>query len=100
MRKKPGLIALAVVGVVAAAAAVVIFATPAGPFIRNAPAVGAGYAAEMTCAGVFVSGRQRDQVLEDDILPVNPLLKYADVTVDTTQATVTASLFHLARRTA
>ena len=100
MKKKLGWIALGAVGVLAAAAAIVIFATPAGPFIRNAPAVGAGYAAEMTCAGVFVSGRQRDQVLQDDILPVNPILKYADVSVDAAQGTVTASLFHLAQRTA
>jgi CubicO group peptidase (beta-lactamase class C family) len=74
--------------------------TPAGAFIRNAPAVGAGYAAEMSCAGVFVMGRNLDEVIKNDILPVNPLLKHADIAVDRTAHSVTASLFHLAERSA
>jgi len=52
------------------------------------------------CGGVFVMERAPDQVLADDILPVNPLLKYATVTVDKAGNKVTASLFHLASRTA
>jgi hypothetical protein len=84
---------------IAAGAAVTIF-SPAGTFIANAPAVGAGYAAELMCGGVFVMGREPDQVLADDILPVNPLLKYATVDIDRPGGKVTASLFHLAVRSA
>ncbi len=86
--------------VLAAVIAGVFFLTPAGAFAVNAPAVGAGYAAELMCGGVFVMGREPAQVLSDDILPVNPLLKYASVEVDRAKDTVTASLFHLARSTA
>ncbi|HMA49279.1 MAG TPA: serine hydrolase [Magnetospirillaceae bacterium] len=84
----------------AAVAAGVFFFTPAGAFAVNAPAVGAGYAAELMCGGVFVMGREPGPVLADDILPVNPLLKYASVEVDRAGGTVAASLFHLASRTA
>jgi CubicO group peptidase (beta-lactamase class C family) len=84
----------------AAIAAGVFFFTPVGDFAVNAPAVGAGYAAELMCGGVFVMGRDPGQVLADDILPVNPLLKYATVEVDRAGASVTADLFHLASRTA
>lgn len=100
MKKRLGWIALGAIGILAAGTAIVLFFTPAGPFIRNAPSVGAGYAAEMVCSGVFVSGRRQEEVLRDDILPVNPLLKYADVAVDQAKGTATASLFHLAARTA
>ena len=84
----------------AAIAAGVFFFTPVGAFAVNAPAVGAGYAAELMCGGVFVMGREPAQVLADDILPVNPLLKYARVDVDRAGGTATASLFRLASRTA
>lgn len=93
-------IGLGVLVALAAVAAGVLAFTPAGSFAVNAPAVGAGYAAEMMCGGVFVMGRDPDRVLSDDILPVNPLLKYADVKVDRAGAKVTASLFRLASRTA
>jgi len=90
-----GLLAL----VTAAGAGVLCF-TPAGPFLRNAPEVGAGYAAELTCAGIFVMGRDPDDVIRDDIRPANPLLKHAEISVDRDGKSVTASLFSLARRTA
>ena len=45
-------------------------------------------------------GRDPDAVIRDDILPVDPLLKYADITVEREARTATASLFHLARRSA
>jgi CubicO group peptidase (beta-lactamase class C family) len=81
-------------------AAGIVYFTPVGAFAVNAPAVGAGYAAELMCGGVFVMGREPGQVLADDILPVNPLLKYASIEVDRTGGTVTAALLHLASRTA
>jgi len=84
----------------AVAGAGVLFFTPAGAYVRAAPSVGAGYAAEMACAGVFVMGREPGAVLSEDILPVNPLLKYADIAVERERRTVTASLFHLASRSA
>ena len=91
---------LGVVAVLAGAGAAVLSFTPAGSFAANAPAVGAGYAAELLCGGVFVMGRDPAQVMADDILPVNPLLKYATVDVDRAGSKVTASLFHLSTRTA
>jgi CubicO group peptidase (beta-lactamase class C family) len=93
-------IAAGVLVALAALAAGVFFFTPAGAFAVNAPFVGAGYAAELMCGGVFVMGRDPAQVLADDILPVNPLLKYARVDVDRAGGMVTASLFHLAKSTA
>jgi len=93
-------IGLGAAAVLVAAGVVVMRFTPAGAFVANAPAVGAGYAAEQMCGGVFVMGRDPAQVLSDDILPVNPLLKYADVSVDRAGMKVTAKLFHLSSRTA
>lgn len=86
--------------VLAAAGGGFLFFTSAGAFVRAAPSVGAGYAAEMTCAGVFVMNRDPDEVIKNDILPVNPLLSHADITVERPARTVTASLFHLAKRSA
>ena len=99
MRKFLWIVAGLILALVAIAAGLFFF-TPAGAFATNAPEVGAGYAAELMCGGVFVMGREPAQVLSDDILPVNPLLKYASVDVDRADGTVTAGLFHLARRTA
>src|SRR5579859_872714 len=98
--KRSWRIAGGVLLVLAAAGAGGLFFTSAGAFVRAAPSVGAGYAAEMTCAGVFVMNREPDEVIKNDILPVNPLLKQADIRVDRTAHTVTASLFHLAERSA
>jgi len=99
MRKFLWIIAGLLLALVVIAAGLFFF-TPLGAFVVNAPAVGAGYAAELMCGGVFVMGREPGAVLADDILPVNPLLKYASVEVDRAEGTVTAGLFHLARRTA
>ncbi|SRR5579859_949781 len=100
MKTKLLWIGLGAVGVLVAAGAAVLRFTPAGAFAANAPAVGAGYAAEQMCGGVFVMGRDPDQVLADDILPVNPLLKYAEVRVERSDAKITAKLFHLSTKTA
>lgn len=86
--------------VLAAAGAGALYYTPAGGFVRAAPSVGAGYAAELTCAGVFVMNRDPGEVIKNDILPVNPLLSHADISIDRSARTVTASLFHLAKRSA
>lgn len=98
--KRSWRIAGGVLLVLVALGAGALFFSSAGAFLRAAPSVGAGYAAEMTCAGVFVMNRDPDEVIKNDILPVNPLLKHADITVERGAHIVTASLFHLATRSA
>jgi len=74
--------------------------TPFGQRIVESPAVGTAYAAELICSGVFVMGREPDRVMQDDIFPVNPILRHLDVVVDKAKTVVTASLFGMARRSA
>ena len=74
------------------------------PQFRNTvlygPTVGAGVAAELGCAGVFVMGRQPKEVADDDLAPFDPILARATLAVDTKQESATATLFGLASRTA
>lgn len=78
----------------------ILFTTPLGARLRITPAIGAGYAAQFGCAGIFVTGRDLAQVLKDDILPVNPILSYAKISADREAGTVTANLFGIAEKTA
>jgi CubicO group peptidase (beta-lactamase class C family) len=77
-----------------------LMTTRFGTRLRASPSIGAGYAAEMACAGVFVTERDLPQVIAEDILPVDPLLSHARISLDRGTGTVTASLFGLAERTA
>ena len=64
------------------------------------PGVGAGIAAELGCAGVFVMHRDPQAVERQDLVPTDPLLSRVSLTVDPTQHTVTAKLYGLVSRTA
>lgn len=68
--------------------------------LAAAPAVGAGLAAELGCAGVFVMGRTLEDVQARDITPSNPLLANVRLSVDPIGHSVTATAFHLVSRTA
>ncbi len=64
-----GVAALALIG-----AGVVAF-TPYGSLAIHGPSVGAGVAAQMACAGVFVSHRKLDDVVKEDVVRLSPLTK-------------------------
>ena len=58
--------------------------------------VGSGYAAKIVCSSVFVSGRDPEQVLAEDVqAPGHPLLKLMRQDVDFQEKTVTTHLFGL-----
>src|SRR3569832_1267715 len=87
-----GVAALALIG------AGVGYFTPYGPFAIHGPSVGAGVAAEITCAGVFVSRRKLDEVVKDDVLRLSPLTKWNRYRID--QNSVSVSALGLVTRTA
>lgn len=67
---------------------------------RLAP-IGAAYAAKTLCSGVFVSGRQPEEVMREDILADNhPLLKAVWPAVDRTRQLASATFLGLALRQA
>ncbi|AOF89235.1 serine hydrolase [Sinorhizobium sp. RAC02] len=58
--------------------------------------VGSGYAAKIVCSNVFVSGRDAQQVLAEDVqAPGHPLLKLMRQDVDLSEKTVTVRLLGL-----
>ena len=67
--------------------------------IKTAP-VGAGYKAKMLCSYLFVSGRQLEPILENDLEPFNPLLPLVSADIDYENKSVTATAFGLVKRTA
>lgn len=62
--------------------------------------IGAGYKAKMLCSYLFVSKRSIEPVLENDLEPFNPLIKYVDGVVDYDRKTVTSTAFGLVTRRA
>jgi len=74
--------------------------TPYGGFVMNGPTVGAGVAAELTCAGVFVSNRKLDDVVKNDILRLSPLTKWNSYKLDTANKSVSVTALGLRTRTA
>lgn len=67
---------------------------------RLAP-IGSGYAAKMLCSGVFVSGRDPLQVINEDILAGNPsLLRLTAARVDRATMATSATFLGMARREA
>jgi CubicO group peptidase (beta-lactamase class C family) len=62
------------------------------------PGAGSGLAAQLACAGVFVSGRDLEDVRLHDIVVSDPLLAHVALTLDRPGRTVTATLFGLGRK--
>jgi CubicO group peptidase (beta-lactamase class C family) len=73
--------------------------TPYGGFAINGPTVGAGVAAELTCAGVFVSNRKLDDVVKNDILRLSPLTKWNTYKLDKANRSVSVTALGLSTRT-
>ena len=76
-----------------AAAALALAAAPVHPGAADwsdVPTIGAGVAAQLGCAGVFVSGRTAQAVERDDVHGMNPLLGGARISVDADRRAVTA----------
>ena len=68
--------------------------------IVDGPNVGAGIAAELGCADVFVMDRTLEDAAARDLTPTDPLLSHVALTVNRAQESVTASMFGLVSRTA
>jgi CubicO group peptidase (beta-lactamase class C family) len=62
--------------------------------------MGAGVAAQLGCAGVFLMHRDVEEVKARDVERLNPLTAMFDLAVDRSARTVTASLFGLTSRSA
>ncbi len=97
--KTLGKISLWIGGILLALLAVGYF-TPYGGFVINGPTVGAGVAAELTCAGVFVSDRSLDDVVRQDVLRLNPLTKWNTYKLDRANRAVSVTALGLRTRTA
>lgn len=76
-----------------------LYFTPAGSFLVHAPSVGAGVAAEVACAGVFVSERPFDDA-QSDAQRLSPLTAGNRYTLDRADQSVTVTALGLAKRTA
>ncbi len=65
-------------------------AAPGSKDWSDVATIGGGVAAQLGCAGVFVSGRSAPEVERDDVHGMNPLLGAARISVDPQRRTVTA----------
>jgi CubicO group peptidase (beta-lactamase class C family) len=83
---------LTVTGIVLATAV-----TAAGWYLAQAIPIGTGYVAKYLCSAVFISGRNPDDVLREDIAPVNPLAAVVSANIDRSNKRVTADAFGLFR---
>jgi CubicO group peptidase (beta-lactamase class C family) len=73
----------------------------AGLHVYRVARVGSGVSAEILCGGVFVSGREADDVIAKDLSgPGYELLRFFQQTIDTGEKRVTASAYGLAAQTA
>jgi CubicO group peptidase (beta-lactamase class C family) len=84
-----------------AAAIVIAGAAVAAPRLYRTALVGSGFAAEMLCSGVFVSHRNEQDILAEDLKgPGYELLLFFGATVDREGKRVTASVYGVAAQTA
>lgn len=79
---------------------VIIVVAVAYYLVAEVGPIGAGYKAKMLCSYLFVSGREIGSVMDNDLEPFNPLLRYVDYQVDTAEKSVVASAFGLVTRKA
>jgi CubicO group peptidase (beta-lactamase class C family) len=83
---------LTVVGV-----ALALTVTAAGWYLTQAIPIGTGYVAKYLCSAVFISGRNPDDVLREDVAPVNPLASVVTAEIDRRNKRVAADSFGLFR---
>ena len=94
MRKRRTILLLLLAAIVAACALL-------GPRLYRTALLGSGFTAQMLCAGVFVSGRDPQALLDEDLTGKGyELLRYFQPEVDREGKRVSASLHGLARQTA
>jgi len=84
-----------------AAAIVIAGAAVAGPRLYRTALVGSGFTAEMLCSGVFVSHRDEQAVLGEDLKgPGYELLSFFRERIERDRKRVTASFYGIASQTA
>ncbi|UCD80274.1 MAG: serine hydrolase [Desulfobacterales bacterium] len=64
-----------------------------GWFLSNALPVGAGFTAKYLCSSTFISERNPEIVFQEDVAPIDPLLKPVDWQVNREQKSVSANYF-------
>jgi CubicO group peptidase (beta-lactamase class C family) len=85
------------IGIAIAVAAVAVAATW---LVGKAMPVGSGYVAKYICSSVFISQRLPELVYSEDIVPINPLARFIDFSIDHAGQSVRAHAFGLFARTA
>ena len=75
-------------------------AITAGWLFSKAAPIGTGFVAKYLCSSTFISGRDPEIVLGEDIKPVNPLAKIVSYKIDRKQKSVSSSSFGLFNLTA
>ncbi|MBT8363201.1 MAG: beta-lactamase family protein, partial [Deltaproteobacteria bacterium] len=68
--------------------------------LGNALPIGAGFAARYLCSSTFISQRNPEIVFQEDIAPINPLLKSVNWQVNHEKKSVSAAYFGLFTKTA
>lgn len=71
--------------------------TPYGPFVVNGLPVSAGVSAQLACAGVFVSGRNLDDVVKQDVIRLSPLTKMNTYALDEANKSVSVTSLWVTR---
>jgi CubicO group peptidase (beta-lactamase class C family) len=69
-------------------------------FLSQALPVGAGFTAKYLCSSTFISARNAEIVYQEDVAPIDPLLKPVDWHVNDEQKSVSADYFGLFTTTA
>jgi len=79
-----------------------LFCTDTGRrFNHDTMAMGAGVGAKLACSGIYLMGRDPDEVVKRDLRPfMDPLLKSARFEFDAEKQTATATMWGLVTRTA
>lgn len=71
--------------------------TSYGPFVVNGLPVSAGVSAQLACAGVFVSGRKLDDVVQQDVMRLSPLTKMNKYALDAANKSLSVTSLWVSR---
>ena len=67
----------------------------AGWYVYKALPIGTGFAAKYICSSTFISKRNPDVVMKEEVTPINPLFKIINVSVNKEKKYVVGSSFGL-----
>jgi CubicO group peptidase (beta-lactamase class C family) len=81
--------------VITLAVMILLIGFAAGWYIYKALPIGTGYAAKYICSSTFISKRNPDIVMKEDVAPINPLFGLVSVTVNHKGKYVTGSAWGL-----